>query len=291
MRSSTLIPLIFAASVMASPIMNTVVDDIVQTAVVHEVVTVYEGANQPAPAQATSVVVKVDAVQAQATPNAATSVTPVAAETSTPSTNGLPLTYQPNLDPESTTYQGLVLLNHNVHRGNHSVPDLVYNSTLASYAEQIAKTCIYSHSKYVYTSRYPFSHSHLCRAAGDGNYGQNIGAGIDAGNISALITNMLYNNEIENYPLPYGQEDPDTSNFEKWGHFSQIVWSDTTSVGCYTYDCSPSGQSATQDCNANGQPYLANTDCGADGGTPAVFTVCNYYPAGKNLLRGPIGEL
>ena len=148
MRSSILTPLAFAASVMASPIMNTVIDEIVTTAVVHEVVTVYEDANQPTPAaQATSVVVKVDAVQAQATANTATSVTPVAAATPAPSTSDLPLTYQPTLDTESATYEGLVLLNHNVHRANHSVADLVYNNTLASYAEQIAKTCIYSHSK------------------------------------------------------------------------------------------------------------------------------------------------
>lgn len=152
MRCSSLTPLLFAASVMAGPIMNTVLDEIVKTAVVHEVVTVQEGASQPAPTEATSVVVKVDAVQAQAPATTATSGTKLAAETSTPSTNGLPLTYQPNLDTESATYEGLVLLNHNIHRANHSVPDLVYNSTLASYAEQIAKTCIYNHSQYVYQS-------------------------------------------------------------------------------------------------------------------------------------------
>ena len=147
MRSSTLAPLLFAASAVASPIMDTVLDKIVTTAVVHEVVTVVEGANQPAPTDATSVVVKVDAVQGQASGNTATASAPVAAATSTSSTNGLPLTYQPNLDTESATYQGLVLLNHNVHRANHSVPDLVYNSTLTSYAEQIAKTCVYNHSR------------------------------------------------------------------------------------------------------------------------------------------------
>lgn len=133
---------------MANPIMKTVLDDVVTTAMVHEVVTVQDGANQPAPTPATSVVVKVDAVQAQAPGSTTTTPgAPAAAETSTPSTNGLPLTYQPNLDPESDTYQGLVVLNHNIHRANHSVADLVYNSTLASYAEQIAKTCVYSHSR------------------------------------------------------------------------------------------------------------------------------------------------
>lgn len=127
--------------------MKTVLDDVVTTAVMHEVVTLYDGANQPAPTPASSVVVKVDAVLAQAPASSTTAVAPVAAETSTPSTNGLPLTYQTNLESGSDTYQGLVILNHNIHRANHSVADLVYNSTLASYAEQIAKTCVYSHSK------------------------------------------------------------------------------------------------------------------------------------------------
>ena len=99
------------------------------------------------------------------------------------------------------------------------------------------------------------------------------------------MTNLFYNNETEEYPLPYGQENPDSSNFESWGHYSQMVWSDSTSVGCYTYDCSPAGQPATQDCNASGQPYLTNTYCGPEIGTPAVFTVCNYYPEGENLFR------
>ena len=102
---------------------------------------------------------------------------------------------------------------------------------------------------------------------------------------------MLYNSEIENYPQPYGLESPDGANFDSWGHYSQMVWSETTSVGCYTYDCSPAGQTATQECNANGEPYLANTDCGPDGGDPAVFTVCNYFPAGKNPFAKLNGDI
>ena len=147
MRSSSLIPFLFAASITAIPIMDTVLDQETTTAVVHEVVTVQEGANQPTITQVPSAAVKVDAVQNQAPAATVTSASPAAAETSAPSTNGLPLTYQPNLDSGSDTYQGLVLLNHNIHRANHSVPDLVYNSTLSSYAEQIAKTCVYGHSK------------------------------------------------------------------------------------------------------------------------------------------------
>ena len=76
-----------------------------------------------------------------------------------------------------------------------------------------------------------------------------------------MINNEMYNDEIEYYPTPYGIE-PDMSNFEKWGHYSQIVWKSTTQVGCYTQYCS------------NG---LANTG----GGVSPYFTVCNYSPPGN----------
>jgi hypothetical protein len=74
----------------------------------------------------------------------------------------------------------------------------------------------------------------------------------------------MYNGEIDFFPLPDGQAQPDVSDFEDWGHFSQIIWKSTTSVGCATVDCSASG--------------LENTD----GSYVAPwFTVCNYSPPGN----------
>ena len=69
----------------------------------------------------------------------------------------------------------------------------------------------------------------------------------------------MINNEMCN-ATPSGLE-PDMNNFEKWGHYSQIVWKSTMQVGCYTQYCS------------NG---LVNT---RDGVSP-YFTVCNYSPPG-----------
>ena len=100
------------------------------------------------------------------------------------------------------------------------------------------------------------------RSTGGGGYGQNIGAGASPDGVPALITNEMYNNEIGFFPLPYGQSQPSMSNFDSWGHFSQIVWQSTTSVGCATVDCSARG--------------LANTGSGVS----PWFTVCNYKPAG-----------
>lgn len=77
-----------------------------------------------------------------------------------------------------------------------------------------------------------------------------------------MIGNDMYNAEMPNYPLPYGVDNVDMTNFYYWGHFSQIVWASTTSVGCATGYCA----------NLQGATYTN------------YFTICNYYPPGKTLV-------
>lgn len=83
-----------------------------------------------------------------------------------------------------------------------------------------------------------------------------------------MITELFYNNEISNFDGLYGEATPgninDEAAFDGWGHFTQIVWISTSSVGCATVDCSASG--------------LANTG----NSVPPYFTVCNYKPAGTS---------
>jgi hypothetical protein len=103
------------------------------------------------------------------------------------------------------------------------------------------------------------------RSAQDGGgYGQNIAAGSPPDQISSVITNLFYNNEEPNFAGLYGQATPSNINdeaaFDGWGHFTQVVWKGTTSVGCATVQC----------------PTLQNT--GSD--VAPYFTVCNYKPAG-----------
>ncbi|KAL1305242.1 hypothetical protein AAFC00_002157 [Neodothiora populina] len=148
----------------------------------------------------------------------------------------------------ATTYQQRVLVHHNVHRANHSASALTWSSSLANTAAKIANSCVYAHD--VNTD--------------GGGYGQNIAAGVTPDKISAVITDLFYNGEV-NYYTQYGKSDTDMSNFEKWGHFSQVVWKSTTQVGCATVDCSAKG---LQNVGSNVAPY---------------FTVCNYGPPGNYL--------
>ena len=148
-----------------------------------------------------------------------------------------------------TGYQGMVLHHHNIHRANHSAPDIAWSDSLAATAQKIGETCIYAHN--------------MDMDKDQGAYGQNIAAGVKADNVSAVITELFYNGEVSFYDELYGEDNPSMDNFHEWGHFSQIVWKGTTEVGCATVDCSSQN--------------LANTG----GNVAPYFTVCNYKKQGN----------
>jgi hypothetical protein len=108
------------------------------------------------------------------------------------------------------------------------------------------------------------------RSFGDGNYGQNIAAIGGSGNFKAqkpavmaarAISDQWYNGEVNAFlPSYYGKPTPDLSNFDAWGHFSQVVWKASTKVGCASHYC---------------PPKTIFEDFGS------WFTVCNYRAAGQ----------
>lgn len=176
----------------------------------------------------------------------------VAAATGT-TTAPAPTSTVPGNSDNSSTYITPILQQHNNHRANHSVKDLIWDYGLANTAQVIAQSCYYAHNT----------------TANGGGYGQNIGAGYYPSQVPAMLTNGMYNGEIPFYPgynYVNGTADPDMTNFNKWGHFSQIVWNSTTKVGCFTQYC-PGGLAQT---NSNVRPY---------------FTVCNYSPPGNYRNR------
>ncbi|OBT81414.1 hypothetical protein VE02_09863 [Pseudogymnoascus sp. 03VT05] len=170
-----------------------------------------------------------------------------------------------------TDYKSVVLYYHNVHRANHSAPALTYDDTLAGYAAQLAKTCVFKHDTSI----------------GGGGYGQNLAESGSSGDEKSrdpatisggAISNQWYNGELPFFePSMYGQNNPDMSNFSSWGHFSQVVWKGTGSVGC-----------ATQFCGSGSAMFTAPFS--------GWYTVCNYGSPGNvggqyaaNVLK-PLGH-
>ncbi|KAK5955932.1 hypothetical protein OHC33_002505 [Knufia fluminis] len=163
-------------------------------------------------------------------------------------------------EPEITNkaYIDTVIRHHNRHRANHTADPLTWDPALAATAKKIADGCIYAHDT---ATDCPPNEDGSAQAC----YGQNIGAGYLPVQMGSIITDGFYNGEV-NYYTYYGGE-PDTATLHQWGHFSQIVWRDTETVGCYTTDCSANGL-GNIDPSTNIRPF---------------FTVCNYGPPGNWL--------
>ncbi|KAG6034785.1 hypothetical protein E4U41_006357 [Claviceps citrina] len=160
-------------------------------------------------------------------------------KSSAPSTNNL------------GAYQKMVIDQHNLHRKNHTISQgLEYSDTLAQWAANTAKSCVFKHDM----------------TQGSGNYGQNIASqgstdlpdGIEVKSIGEAITNQWYNSEVNNYNSFYGLPNP-FGAIDDWGHFSQLVWKSTQKVGCATVKC-PAGTIFSM---------------------PSYYSVCNYEPAGN----------
>jgi hypothetical protein len=82
--------------------------------------------------------------------------------------------------------------------------------------------------------------------------------------LGQAITDMWVNGEQGLFPWDQqGQPNPDMGGFDGWGHFSQVVWVNSQTVGC-----------ATQLCK-KGSPMSDSMD--------VYFTVCDYGPAGESF--------
>jgi Cysteine-rich secretory protein family len=79
----------------------------------------------------------------------------------------------------------------------------------------------------------------------------------------SAITDGMYNKEFENYKDFWGKDEVAwESGPGMWGHMTQIVWRETTEVGCATFKCPQPVASANPD-------------------FPPYSSVCNYYPPGN----------
>lgn len=160
--------------------------------------------------------------------------------TVTTSTQSLPdstltLSTTTSISPQYTnalTLKTSVLNSTNFFRYEHNAPFLLWNDSLATYAANYASKCIWAHSH--------------------GPPGENLARGYP--NITASIE--AWGNERSLYNFTGSQ----TGFTEATGHFTQLVWKSTQTVGC-----------AVQNCNGTN-------------GVEGFLVVCEYWPAGNIVL-------
>ncbi|KAL8959071.1 MAG: hypothetical protein Q9183_005705, partial [Haloplaca sp. 2 TL-2023] len=110
-----------------------------------------------------------------------------------------------------TDFQSACLNSTNTFRTQHNATALSWNATLATSSASLASTCEFEHS--------------------DGPYGENIASGYP--NVTATIE--AWGTEREEYDFPDGGFGEET------GHFTQLVWKGTESVGCAREECEEMG--------------------------------------------------
>ncbi|KAJ3938663.1 uncharacterized protein N0V96_011393 [Colletotrichum fioriniae] len=253
MKSSIVLAATGAVLAMGAAIdpraMETVFD------VTYVTVTVTEGVpvETPAATPSSSLPPKVEETPAPAPPVVEQPVAsePAASSSAAPVTSVVETTQStPSTAATVSDLQTAAIDAHNNHRSNHSAPALTWDADLASYALITAKTCVFEHDM----------------TTGGGGYGQNLAMWGATGSenlgeakaAQRAITEQWYNGELNLYP-GYGQASPDMTNFLQWGHFSQLVWVDTTKVGCGVYYCA----------------------AGTLSSIGSWYTVCNYKSQGN----------
>ncbi|TAQ83946.1 hypothetical protein B7494_g7732 [Chlorociboria aeruginascens] len=157
----------------------------------------------------------------------AASVTVLSTLVSTPSAIPTSPSYTSDTSFESSMLEG-----HNFYRSEHNASALSWNTTSADYAANWASACNFEHS--------------------GGPTGENLAAGY--ANASAAVDGWGLEREKYNWAKP--------GFSEATGHFTQLVWSNTTSVGC-------------------GRAY-----CNGKGGSPGWLVVCEYWPEGNVVVKG-----
>jgi hypothetical protein len=149
---------------------------------------------------------------------------------------------------DDSAFKKAMLDVHNFYRKEHNATALAWNDTNAKFAQKWSDRCHFEHSVSLMRTHRP-KVDMLTRRQQGGPTGENLSAG--------------YNNATESVDA-WGME-RDQYNFKKGefsketGHFTQLVWKATTSVGCGRTECN----------DKNGD------------GAYGWFVVCEYYPAGN----------
>ncbi|KAB8349447.1 hypothetical protein FH972_023474 [Carpinus fangiana] len=135
---------------------------------------------------------------------------------------------------DADIFRQSVLNSTNTYRAQHNATVVGWNNTLASFATTVAGTCIFAHS--------------------GGVFGENLVAGYS--DTTASVDAWGHERTEYNFATP--------GFTEQTGHFTQLVWKDTTTVGCAVKECNG-------DYKGEGSP------------APGWFLVCEYWPRGNVL--------
>ena len=140
-----------------------------------------------------------------------------------------------------------MLFHHNDARANHDAAPLVWDKDCEVTARIAAERCIFEH----YIPKDVFQGQNLFAVSGK------------AYNATAGVRENWYNGELPKMIPYFGQNDIPDDIFHEVGHLTQMVWKETTKVGCVSIDC--------------GDKMIVNNTIS----TINKYTVCNYAPAGN----------
>lgn len=139
-------------------------------------------------------------------------------------------------EPDDAALEGIVAA-HNAARAEVGVEPLTWSTAAAEVAAKYAAKCIWGHN------------------ADRGDYGENLFAATGAATASGVVESWV------DEKADYDAETGECASGKVCGHYTQVVWSRTTAVGC-----------AKQACSEN-SPFGSSQSW--------EIWVCNYAPPGN----------
>ncbi|KAK1923511.1 CAP domain-containing protein [Papiliotrema laurentii] len=154
------------------------------------------------------------AVSRSSTPSASQVVSSVIAKSSIAApTSSAASAATPAASSISATDKDTLLKLHNDFRAQYGAAPLVWDDTVAAYAQTQANKCVFAHS--------------------GGQYGENLAAGVGGGfNAAAGFKGWADEASLYDYNNP--------GFSSATGHFTQVVWKNTQKLGCAVVNC-PNG--------------------------------------------------
>lgn len=141
---------------------------------------------------------------------------------------------------DNSTFKATCIDTTNMYRAQHGAPAIVWNDSLALWATRWTSQCLWAHSGL--------------------DFGENIAEGF--ADVASAVDGWGNERRWFDFQHPHFTEET--------GHFSQLVWKNSTSVGCGRMFCSTDGR-------RNNRVVARNKPVKAAG----WFLACEYWPPGN----------